>query len=65
MTSIIIEDLTPAEKLELINKLWDSLESDDVPLTDAQKQELDRRLGLDEPGTPWEEVAARLRPPSR
>jgi putative addiction module component (TIGR02574 family) len=62
MRTIVIEELSSAEKLELINELWDSLEAQDVPLTPEQMDELDRRIaGADaEPGIPWEEVAARL-----
>ena len=36
--------LTVPERLELISQLWDSLEDKDVPLTAAQRDELDRRL---------------------
>lgn len=36
--------LTPLERLALIAQLWDSLESDQLPLTAAQQSELDRRL---------------------
>jgi putative addiction module component (TIGR02574 family) len=61
MRTIDIDSLTPAEKLELIGELWDSLDADDVPLTQAQKDEIDRRIELNEPGVPWEEVEARLR----
>ena len=61
MRTVDLDSLTPAEKLELIGELWDSLEADDVSLTKAQKDEIDRRLELDEPGVPWEEVEARLR----
>lgn len=57
---IYIEQLSPAERLELIAKLRDSLSEDDVRLTDAQRQELDRRLDtLDHErpvGVPWEQV---------
>ncbi|HEY1750516.1 MAG TPA: addiction module protein [Caulobacteraceae bacterium] len=44
MRTVDIDKLTPAEKLELIGELWDSLEADDVPLTQAQIDEIDRRL---------------------
>jgi putative addiction module component (TIGR02574 family) len=44
MRTIDIDQLTPAEKLELIEELWDSLEADDIPLTQAQMDEIDRRL---------------------
>jgi putative addiction module component (TIGR02574 family) len=36
--------LSPPERLSLISQLWDSLESDQLPLTAAQQTELDRRL---------------------
>ena len=36
--------LTPPERLALISQLWDSLEDDHLPLTAAQRAELDRRL---------------------
>jgi putative addiction module component (TIGR02574 family) len=55
-----IEQFTPGERLALIERLWDSLSEDDVPLTDAQREELDRRLdALDREGPvgiPWEQV---------
>jgi putative addiction module component (TIGR02574 family) len=55
-----IEQFTPEERLALIERLWDSLSEDDVPLTDAQREELDRRLDeLDREGPvgiPWEQV---------
>jgi putative addiction module component (TIGR02574 family) len=41
--------LTPPERLTLISQLWDSLEDNHLPLTDAQRRELDRCLAtLDE-----------------
>jgi putative addiction module component (TIGR02574 family) len=53
-----IDQLSPKERLDLIEKLWDSL--DEAPLTDAQRQELDRRLdALDREGpvgVPWAQV---------
>ena len=36
--------LTPPERLALISQLWDSLEDNQLPLTAAQRAELDRRL---------------------
>ena len=44
MRTIDIDELTPAEKLELIGELWDSLDADDIPLSQAQMDEIDRRL---------------------
>jgi putative addiction module component (TIGR02574 family) len=63
MRTIVIEDLSAAEKLELIGELWESLEPEEVPLTPAQTEEIDRRLAAaeDETGAPWDEVEARLR----
>ena len=56
--------LTPPERLALIAQLWDSLEHDDLPLTDAQKAELDHRLAsLDEDrrnGVTWASLKAEL-----
>lgn len=58
--AVDIEQLTPEERLDLIERLWDSLADDEVPLTDAQRQELDHRLdALDREGSigvPWEQV---------
>jgi putative addiction module component (TIGR02574 family) len=59
-SALDIEQLSPSERLELIAQLWDSLSDDDVLLTDAQRQELDRRLdSLDREGpvgVSWEQV---------
>jgi len=43
---IDISQLSADERLALIEKLWDSLEESDVPLTPMQSQELDRREAL-------------------
>jgi putative addiction module component (TIGR02574 family) len=62
-----IASLTPEERLSLLEQLWDSLAAapDTVPLTEAQRAELDRRLDeLDREGPvgiPWEEVLSRIR----
>lgn len=66
-----VERLTPDEQLDLIGELWDRLSSTPsrVPITDAQRQEIDRRSDeLDEDvqagrpvGIPWEEVFRQLR----
>lgn len=38
--------LTPAERLQLIERLWDSLSpAQDLEMTDAQRAELERRDG--------------------
>jgi len=38
--------LTPSERIELAEELWDSLESDALPLTERQTTELKRRRAL-------------------
>lgn len=57
--------LSVAQRIELAEELWDSIpEFAEIPLTDAQRAELDRRLAdLEEhpdAGEPWEAVRARL-----
>lgn len=55
----------------MIEELWDSLseQSGSVPLTDSQREELDRRLDDLErsgpEGIPWEEVLRQIRTRSR
>lgn len=64
---IDISKLSPQERLELIEELWDSLSRDpsNIPLTNAQAKELDRRLDeMDKDNTlgiPWDTVLARIR----
>ena len=66
-----IEDLSPEERLRLIEELWDSLNQrpGTVPLTNAQREELDRRLDdleRSEPeGIPWDQVQQQIRSRSR
>lgn len=66
-----IDELNPEERLRMIEELWDSLsgQPERVPLTDAQRQELDRRLDDLErsgpAGIPWEEVLSQIRSGSR
>lgn len=66
-SALNIDALSCAERLQLIEELWESLRQspDNVPLTHAQREELDRRLddlersGND--GTPWEAVLQQIR----
>lgn len=44
MPEVDVNALTPEERLLLIERLWDSLSENDVPLTPAQAAELERRL---------------------
>jgi putative addiction module component (TIGR02574 family) len=61
-----IDQLSVAQRILLVEEIWDSIvaESDQVPLTDGQKQDLERRLAAYEAnpkaGSSWDEVKARL-----
>lgn len=59
-----IGNLSAAEKFELLDVLWESLEADGVSLTDAQRDELDHRLTQYERNPDevisWEQVRAAL-----
>jgi putative addiction module component (TIGR02574 family) len=46
VSSESIRDLTAQQRLDAIALLWESLEENEMPLTQAQADELDRRLGL-------------------
>ena len=69
--SVKIESLSKDERLDLLERLWDSLSAtpDEVPTTQAQRAELDRRsAALDQDvakeralGVPWDEVVRQLR----
>jgi putative addiction module component (TIGR02574 family) len=67
MDSVSIFDLSPSEKLQLVEDLWDDLAAalEAVPVHDWQKQELVRRRAnlLKNPasGLPWEEVKRKVR----
>ena len=57
-----IETLSVEERLSLIERVWDSLSetSTEIPLTDGQREELDRRIDELERegpvGIPWEDL---------
>ena len=59
-----IVNLEPADRLELIGAVWDSLSPNDLPVTDAEKALLDARLADMEANpqdqSPWPEVKTRL-----
>lgn len=69
--ALSIESLSWQERLDLLERLWDSLSQrpSDVPFTVARRQELDRRLdSLDEDvraarelGGPWDDVLKEIR----
>jgi putative addiction module component (TIGR02574 family) len=63
----VFEDMTPAQRIRHVQRLWDKIadDPDNVPVTDAMKTELDRRLS-DHRAKPkksvsWTEVKARAR----
>jgi putative addiction module component (TIGR02574 family) len=65
--STSVFDLSPAEKLQLVEDLWDDLAAapEDVPVHEWQKQELERRKANLQAnpasGLSWEEVKRRVR----
>jgi putative addiction module component (TIGR02574 family) len=66
MTQLGIDRLSTEDRMRLVEEILESLDADrePPPLTEAQRQELDRRIALLEAdpsrGTPWEEVEARI-----
>ena len=59
-----VTNLSLADRLELIGKVWDTLSLGDLPVTDAERKLLDERLA-DMEAHPadqslWPEVKARL-----
>ncbi len=67
MSTNSIFDLSPPEKLQLVEDLWDDLAATpaDVPIHDWQKEELARRKAnlMSKPasGLSWEEVKVGIR----
>jgi putative addiction module component (TIGR02574 family) len=65
--AVSVFDLSPAEKLQLVEDLWDDLAAtpSEVPIHDWQKQELARRKANLQrnpaSGLSWEEVKQRIR----
>ncbi len=66
-SSVDIAALTPEERLDLLEQIWDSLTPtpEAIPLTEAQRAELGRRLDdLDREGPVgvlWDEMLDRVR----
>ena len=66
-TQTSVFDLSPAEKLQLLEDLWDDLADtpEVVPVHDWQKEELDRRKAnlarSTVPLSSWEEIKQRIR----
>ena len=61
-----ILELSVAERILLVEDLWDSIAEvpEEVPLTKAQKEELEKRLDAyhkdPDSGSPWHDVIARI-----
>jgi putative addiction module component (TIGR02574 family) len=66
MDSHGINRLNPAERMQLVEEILDSLanEQEPLPLSEAKRRELDRRIAALEANpagvSPWEEVEARV-----
>ncbi|GAB4300990.1 MAG: hypothetical protein Fur0025_40950 [Oscillatoriaceae cyanobacterium] len=69
MNSLLSEQilsLTVTEKLQLIAEIWDSvvIQAEQIPLSQSQKQELERRLSsyqeLENQGDDWKNVKTRI-----
>lgn len=66
MHDLGLDRLSIAERILLVEELWDSIASspEAFTLTDAHRRDVERRLEKyrDDPkaGSPWEEVKARL-----
>ena len=66
-----IFDLSPSEKLQLVEDLWDDLAAtpSEIPVHDWQKDELARRKAslISQPasGVLWEDVKRRIRNPDK
>lgn len=66
MKALGIDQLSIAERILLVEEIWDSIAEhpEEIPMTDAQRAELDRRLATHEAdpdaGSTWDEVQAEL-----
>jgi len=66
MADLGIDRLSRADRLSLVQQIWDSIATESKSLlTDAQRQELNRRVAEDDAdpdgGIPWEDVKTRAR----
>lgn len=65
--ALSVYNLTPEEKLQLVEDLWDDLSGapEQVPILDWQIKELERRkanlLSHPAPAADWEEIKQRVR----
>ena len=42
--------LPPSDRLQMVEQIWDSLDPNDIQITQPQQDELDRRIELDRAG---------------
>lgn len=62
-----ILEMSVAERIQLVEDIWDSIAAvpEALSLTDAEREELDRRLATHaqnlDAGVPWDELKERLR----
>lgn len=62
-----LDELSTIERLQLVQNLWDSIgaQPESVPVTEAHKEELERRLAAyreeNDTGASWTDVKERLR----
>ena len=63
--SLGIDRLSVAERLLLVQDIWDSIPGDEIALTDEQKTDLERRIAEHETNPAdvilWEDALAELR----
>ncbi len=63
LKSLGIDDLSVADRLALVEEIWDSIAAD-TPVTDAQRAELDRRIADHDSNpddvVPWEDIKASI-----
>jgi putative addiction module component (TIGR02574 family) len=68
VVAVNIEELTIAERLDLISRLWDSIPDtvEDLPIPDWHRAEIEQRLieadASPENAVPWEQVKQELWP---
>ncbi|MEO8017415.1 MAG: addiction module protein [Pseudomonadota bacterium] len=67
MKKLGIDRLGPEERLSLLEEIWESLDEDALPLTDAQRAEIQTRMAEHKANPddviPWDEVKKSVLPP--
>ena len=63
-TRVDVNSLSKQERLTLLDEIWDSLTPEEVPFTEAQRADLERRIiELEhdpDQGIPWQEARRRI-----